>query len=307
MTPNPALDLTYTVAGIRPGSTHRVGLPLVRAGGKGINVARVAHQLGYPTAVVATAGGGTGRRLAAELDAAALPYRLVPVGGETRTTITWADSQSHEATIFIEPGPGLELAEWRALADTAAAAAATAGVLVGSGSVPAGAPADFYPGLVALAHAAGIPAVIDTSGPALLAAARAGADLLKPNREELAEATGMADPGDGARHLLTLGARLVLLSDGPAGMLIVDARQPQRYLRARLAEPLAGNPTGAGDAGVAAAAVVLAAGRRDAGEILRLATAWSAAAVLAPAAGEIAGCHQELAGRLILSEDHHRP
>ncbi|BAS13233.1 tagatose-6-phosphate kinase [Arthrobacter sp. Hiyo8] len=59
-------------------------------------------------------------------------------------------------------------------------------------SLPPGAPADFYPALVRLAHDAGIPAVVDTSGPGIIAAARAGADLLKPNNHELLEATGKA-------------------------------------------------------------------------------------------------------------------
>ncbi len=51
VTPNPAIDMTYTVHGIIEGSSHRVPTPLSRAGGKGINVARVTHQLGgYPRA-----------------------------------------------------------------------------------------------------------------------------------------------------------------------------------------------------------------------------------------------------------------
>lgn len=58
-------------------------------------------------------------------------------------------------------------------------------------------------------------------------------------------------------------------------------------LQARLDTPLAGNPTGAGDAGVAACAVLMGAGIRDPERILRRATAWSAAAVLMPLAGDI--------------------
>src|SRR5690606_15128491 len=58
-------------------------------------------------------------------------------------------------------------------------------------------------------------------------------------------------------------------------------------LRTRLDAPLAGNPTGAGDAAVAACAVLMDVGIRDPEQILRRATAWSAAAVLMPLAGEI--------------------
>jgi len=65
------------------------------------------------------------------------------------------------------------------------------------------------------------------------------------------------------------------------------AAGPLSILHARLDTPLAGNPTGAGDAAVAACAVLMDAGIRDPEQILRRATAWSAAAVLMPLAGEI--------------------
>ncbi|MDQ1607965.1 MAG: hypothetical protein QOE16_697, partial [Microbacteriaceae bacterium] len=38
VTPNPALDLTYTVARVQLGETHRVPAAASRAGGKGVNV-----------------------------------------------------------------------------------------------------------------------------------------------------------------------------------------------------------------------------------------------------------------------------
>src|SRR5206468_3577833 len=63
-------------------------------------------------------------------------------------------------------------------------------VAVGGGSLPPGVPEDLYAQLVHAARAAGVKVAVDTSGPPLLAALRAGPDLVKPNREELAEAVG---------------------------------------------------------------------------------------------------------------------
>ncbi|MER6668710.1 1-phosphofructokinase, partial [Amycolatopsis japonica] len=40
VTPNTALDVTYTVDGLRAGDVHRVREVRHRAGGKGVNVAR---------------------------------------------------------------------------------------------------------------------------------------------------------------------------------------------------------------------------------------------------------------------------
>ncbi|MFQ4148572.1 1-phosphofructokinase family hexose kinase [Arthrobacter sp. LAPM80] len=312
VTPNPAVDVTYTVAGIHLGSSHRVPSPLHRAGGKGLNVSRVAHQLGHPTLALATAGGPSGEQLREDLVAAGILHHLVPVAAPTRRTVALVDTADDNTTsIFNEVGPALSAGEWQAL--TAAVVdnlsgirtsdgVRRPGVLVGSGSLPEAAPEDFYPALVALAHGAGVPAIIDTSGRGILAAAEAGADLLKPNNHELMEAVGESDLVSAARKLMDMGAKRVLVSVGEKGMLAFAADAPGSYLQARLPAPLSGNPTGAGDAAVSAAAVALANGIEDLKEILRRATSWSAAAVLMPGAGEISPLYADLAKQLIITD-----
>ncbi|WP_416404248.1 1-phosphofructokinase family hexose kinase [Arthrobacter sp. LFS091] len=306
VTPNPAIDMTYTVQGITEGASHRVPTPLSRAGGKGINVARVTHQLGYPVLAIAPTGGAAGQTLAAELWTSGVPHTLVGVAAETRRSIALVDTVAGETSIFNEEGQALLPDDWRSLRIAVVEAVSgnrnlPASVLVGSGSLPPGAPADFYPELVRLAHDAGIPAIIDTSGPGIIAAAKAGADILKPNHHELAEATGESSLEAAALSLIAMGARTVLVSAGADGMLAFDHAAPGGYWSARLPEALSGNPTGAGDAGVAAAAVALAEGVAEPREILRRATAWSAAAVLMPAAGEISPRYQELQDQLIVT------
>jgi fructose-1-phosphate kinase PfkB-like protein len=188
--------------------------------------------------------------------------------------------------------------EWAALLGEVVDALPGAQVLAISGSLPPGAPATLLPLLIGTARDAGVPVIVDTSGPGLLHAADAGASVLKPNAAELVEATGITDPVDGARSLIERGVDLVLLSLGADGMLAVTASD---VLHARLDAPLAGNPTGAGDAGVAACAVLYADGIRDPETILRRATAWSAAAVLMPLAGEISDDWRALDERLIVA------
>ncbi|MGM7774558.1 1-phosphofructokinase family hexose kinase [Arthrobacter sp. KNU-44] len=309
VTPSPAVDATYAVAGLRPGDSHRVPAPVYRAGGKGINVARVAHQLGFPTLAIATAGGPAGEQFARDLESPGMPHRLVNVGSQTRRTVTIVDTVRDETSIFNEEGPALTPEEWLSLDGAVGESlngrwlqeGSQAGVLVGAGSLPFGAPETFYPSLVDRAHRTGVPVIIDTSGQGILSAARAGADLLKPNNHELIEATGETDLASAAWQLIGLGARRVLLSAGADGMAIFDADAPGSYLRAALPAPLRGNPTGAGDAAVAAAAVAFSQGLTGAEDILRRATAWSAAAVLMPVAGEISPRHLELAEELVVS------
>ncbi len=301
VTPNPALDETYTVTGLVPGATHRVGAPFVRAGGKGLNVARVLHQQGVPVLAVAPVGGATGGQYRTELAASGIPAALVPITASTRRSLAFHDSAAGDTTLFNEAGPPLDGTEWSALQAQIDAAVPDAGCVVGSGSLPPGAPEDFYAGLVRRAGRTGIPAIIDATGPALLRAAEAGVDALKPNAAELSGATGTRDPVEGARLLIGLGARRVFVSCGEDGMLAVTAEDPDGHLHAALPRPLRGNATGAGDAAVAALAALLASGRRETEELLRKATAWSAAAVLMPAAGEIHVDHRRLAETLSIT------
>lgn len=81
VTPNPAMDVTYDVSHLTVGDVNRVDQVRRRAGGKGVNVARVVTQLGESALIVAPVGGAAGAEFATELDAAGLAHRLVPISG----------------------------------------------------------------------------------------------------------------------------------------------------------------------------------------------------------------------------------
>ncbi|MGI8330284.1 1-phosphofructokinase family hexose kinase [Actinomadura scrupuli] len=281
VTLNAALDVTYEVRRLAPGAVHRVAAPAARAGGKGINVARVLHALGEPVRVTGFAGGPAGEALRADLAAAAVPADLVPMAGETRRTVTVVETGTGEATLLNEPGPHVTAAEWRTFLGRFGELAAQARVVVLSGSLPPGVPGDAY---AVLTRAAGaVPVLLDTSGAALLEGARARPGLVKPNTAELSAATGHTDPRHGAAALRDLGARAVVVSQGADGM---SAFTGGGAWRAVCPEPVTGNPTGAGDAAVAALARGLATGSPWP-ERLTDAVALSAAAVAAPLAGDV--------------------
>ncbi|MEV1131514.1 PfkB family carbohydrate kinase [Agromyces sp. NPDC049794] len=302
VTPNPALDLTWHVAGLTPGATHRVPTGAGRAGGKGLNVARVLHAQGHGVLALATVGGDTGAAFAAELSVSGVPHRLIPVGEATRRSAAIVDDLRGQTSVLNEVGAALAPAESAALIEAATSLGRDARAVVISGSLPPGLGPGELGDLVAALTGAGVPVVADTSGPGLLAAARAGAHVLKPNREELADATGCDDPLEGALELIDAGTRLVVVSLGEAGLFVVG--RDRRPVQARLSRPLRGNATGAGDAAVAAIAVAVAAGDElwsdtvaAAGARARLArraAAWSASAVRMPLAGELSPRHAEL-------------
>ncbi|MFF4353879.1 1-phosphofructokinase family hexose kinase [Streptomyces sp. NPDC001530] len=281
VTLNAALDVTYDVDAIVPHTSHRVRRVHSRAGGKGINVARVLRITGHQTTVTGFAGGTTGEFLRADLAASGLRDELAAVAGETRRTVTVASSAHGDATVFNEPGPLVTAQEWASFRARFADLAATAHVVVLSGSLPPGVPTDAYAQLVADAPRS--ITIVDAEGPALAAALPARPGLVKPNAAELAATTGLPDPLSAASSLRDGGAHAVVASLGPDGLLAVT---PDGAWRARPAETVSGNPTGAGDACVAALAAGLAA-KRAWPDLLRDAVALSAAAVLAPIAGDV--------------------
>ncbi|GAA1584535.1 1-phosphofructokinase family hexose kinase [Leucobacter aridicollis] len=303
VTVNPALDVTYHLPALSPGESHRVDAPIARAGGKGVNVARVLDSQGFSTLALSTVGGLTGKQFAADLAGSGVPHELVRVASETRRSIAFV-TDNGDATLFNERGTGLAAEEEAVFVAALRDGSAQASVVVVSGSLPPGTSSEFLGELIGAC--AQLPVIVDTSGSLLLDAARAGAHLLKPNAEELVQATGLTDPLAGARHLTELGARAVVVSLGEEGMMLALQGDPV-VRRARLPEPLVGNPTGAGDAAVAAFASAIHRGEllteSDPSDALRRAVAWSAAAVLAPVAGEIDPAHTHLIHDVILTTE----
>lgn len=310
ITPNPALDVTYEVDELLLHRTTRVRAVHERPGGKGVNVARIAASLGRRAAVSGFLGGRDGQAVADLLTRIdpGIAQHWVPIDGATRRTIAVVDAQ--DTSMLNEPGPTVTAHDWARQAEMLADGT---GPVVVSGSMPPGSGPEDLSGVITAARAAGRPVIVDTSGPLLHAAAEAGADLLKPNRDELAAATGLDDPVAGARVLLDEGAFAVVVSLGADGMLLLLAGRSTRWTAAP-ARVLTGNPTGAGDAAVAAFAAALdVLAETDAGDrggalvqALPDAVALSGAAVLSPVAGEVdLNVYREMLSRITVTENEH--
>jgi sugar/nucleoside kinase (ribokinase family) len=103
VTLNAALDVTYRIDQIHWNGVNRVQDLHRRAGGKGVNVARVLAALGHDVLVTGLAGGPTGRAVELDLTASALPHALTPIGDDSRTTL--AVTGPSGTALFNEPGP----------------------------------------------------------------------------------------------------------------------------------------------------------------------------------------------------------
>ncbi|WP_213814400.1 1-phosphofructokinase family hexose kinase [Glaciihabitans sp. dw_435] len=218
VTPNPAIDVTYRVDDQTPGETHRVREISRRPGGKGINVARGLEALGHSTMSVLPLGGASGAWISDALTDLGLAHSITAIDGLTRTTVTVTDDASHP-TVFTEAGPIVAASEWDALIADTARLLTGARMLIISGSLPPAADTTIVSTLVARARDAGVPVLVDASGDALLAAAAAGADVVKPNQQELLEATHAGSPDEAITQLLDSGARTVVVSRGVDGLI----------------------------------------------------------------------------------------
>lgn len=103
LTPNPTLDITYRVASISRGESHRIHDVVVRAGGKGINTASVLSSMGIDNLAVAPVGATSLRQFAADLDIRGVAHRLVATPGATRRSIAVIDDEQ-QATCSTRRG-----------------------------------------------------------------------------------------------------------------------------------------------------------------------------------------------------------
>ncbi|MFJ4873963.1 1-phosphofructokinase family hexose kinase [Streptomyces sp. NPDC088745] len=282
VTLNTALDLTHHVPRLVPHASHRVTRVTERPGGKGLNVARVLAALGHDTVVTGFAGGPTGEVLRALLAAERPVDALVPITGNTRRTLAIVDASTGDTTQLNEPGPAVSPAEWESFLLGYESLLTGAEAVALCGSLPPGIPVGAYAELVRRARTAGVPVLLDTSGEPLLRGIAARPDVVKPNADELFQLTGSRDPATASADARRKGARAVVASLGPDGIL---ATTDAGAWRAAPPSPVRGNPTGAGDSAVAGLLSGLVAGLSWPDRLVR-AVALSAATVAAPAAGE---------------------
>ncbi len=262
LTMNPALDITTSVDNVRPTDKLRCEIPRYDPGGGGINVARIGHVLGASVLALFPAGGPTGDVVMSLLKDAGVPFRHVAIGASTRESFTVNEGSTGRQYRFVLPGPRLTFAEREGCLDELRRAALSAEYVVASGSLPPGAPADFYQQVADICRPLGVRLMLDTSGGGLRHVS-SGVYLLKASVRELRECVGRplvteAEQLAAAHELVDSGrAEVVLVSLGSRGALLATQHESQRFSAVRMP---GGSGVGAGDAMVAAITVGLSRG-----------------------------------------------
>lgn len=256
ITLNPSIDRRYLVDGFAEGKVFRAKEVQYTPGGKGINVAKVAHAFEKSLLTTGLLGGRSGDFIKEELDKMDIKHNFVDIDGETRSCIAIL-SDGASQTEVLESGPSISQEEAEAFYSFFESSLGDYEVITASGSLPKGLEVDSYKRLIQIAKKHKKKFILDTSGPALVAGLEAAPFLVKPNKEELEKLLGykISNKDDiikGARPILDKGVDLVLVSLGSDGALALD--QDHIY-QVSIPQVEAVNPVGSGDSMVAGLAV----------------------------------------------------
>ena len=297
VTCNPALDLAVQLNGLTVGALNRTAGATLVAGGKGVNVSRVLGALGERNVALGFVAGSNGALLEgalAQMGVATAFIRLPE--GQTRINVKLYGEQETELNA---PGPAVSRGQAEGLLSELGRLHKD-DLLCLCGSLPPGMGVDSYARML---KAAGVRAIVDTSGEALLRALDEKPWLVKPNREELAALVGkelptLDDVIEAAQWLCEKGAQNVLVSMGGDGALLCT-EEKRLYQPAPQGEVI--GTVGAGDSLVAG----FAAGWQrygDMAQALRLGVACGSATACAEGLAHAAGIETMLAAMPEMTE-----
>ena len=276
---NPSFDKTVEVDSMTLGAVNRIRSVRRDMGGKGINVAVVAHRLGLGCRCIGCMGQDGADRLTAMLDAEGLEHAFVTVPGSVRTNMKIVSRDDRTVTEMNEPGAPLGPGDLDTFLRMAREKTRDARYAVLTGSLPPECPQGTYRDLIRAME--GINCILDAEGTELNLGAEAHPFLIKPNLHELETTLGLElrtlrAIRDAALIFLRKGVRHVVVSMGAMGAMYVGE---EHTLFAPALRVEAHSTVGAGDAMVGGLLLGLEK-ERDMARAFRYGVAAGAASVM---------------------------
>ncbi|MGP5428973.1 hexose kinase [Enterococcus malodoratus] len=255
VTMNPSIDISYPLATLKIDTVNRTNKVTKTAGGKGLNVTRVIHDLCGDVLATGVLGGFHGAYIAEELKKAGIKQDFTPIAEESRDSI--AILHEGNQTEILESGPTVSEDEQAAFLEKFEELIKQADIVTISGSLAKGFPSDFYQKLVQIAQQHAVKALVDTSGESLkqVITAKQKPYLIKPNLEELEALLGQAfslekldDIQAALSQPLFEGIEWIVVSLGKHGAI---AKYQETFYRVEIPTIQVINPVGSGDSTIA--------------------------------------------------------
>lgn len=278
VTLNVSVDKAYKLKGsVRPGTVSRVEECTNTAGGKGLNVARIAALCGEEVQAAGLAGGFNGGYVRKMLDEDGIQNQFTEVKSETRSCINIL-AEDGTSTEYLEPGAPVTEEEWQRFLQDFAKMTGSSSVITISGSAPQGLEAGCYKTLIEEVKRQGKKVILDTSGVYLEEGLKGVPTMIKPNQEELEALLGIRIQNReelirAGKQLKSRGIPFVVISAGADGALLICE---DGIYHGRPPKLEAVNPVGCGDSMVGAFAVAMSRSKTPE-EALAFAVAVSAA------------------------------
>ena len=243
----PAWQQILVFERLRVGHVNRATTAAWCGSGKVLNVGAALHQRDAQSLPLCPVGGMTGQQIRDNFAQRGIPARWLSTSAATRVCTTILDKETGETTELVENSAPLTEVELDAYAEAFAEESRVATIVVLSGSLPQGTPANYYRRLLERTSAK---AILDVRGRELIECLPMRPLLVKPNREELAATVGRLletsdDVATAMSELRSLGAEWVVVSDGPAPLLALGPGGLHRVEPPRVKVI---NPIGCGDA-----------------------------------------------------------
>ena len=230
---NPCIDKMVSIAGFQYGGMNRIITARSDVGGKGVNVAIVAAQLGMESECIGFLRQDNGKIVERKLLTSGTQGDFLWLDGQVRTNIKLLDQATGQVTEINEPGFKIADGDFLRFLERVEFYLDDQNIFVISGSVPPGFPMHNFSELIKTIKKAGCRLIVDEPGDLMREALKYEPDFVKPNIFELAELVGdepTVDPdklAPSARKLLDMGAQAVCVSMGPEGALFISKREPE--------------------------------------------------------------------------------
>ena len=278
VTLNAAVDKRYEINNLQIGKVNRVNKCTYAAGGKGLNVARVATIAGEKVVATGFVGGHTGNLIEQSAREGGIETDFVHIEGESRICINILDTFNMTQTEVLEGGTSVTGDDLDRMLHRYTQLLERADIVTISGSVPKGASSQVYQTMIGLAKSAKIAVLLDTSGQLLEDCIEAAPTLIKPNQDEIEQLFGQSindreELIDKGLELQKKGIPYVVISLGGDGSIMIS---PSGVYEARVPDIEVVNTVGCGDAMLAGFAVGLKRHWEEE-EILRFASSIAAA------------------------------